>query len=60
MFRSRIRVTGKTKIQILRTFSAGHYELVLHCSHPTTSQPYSRDEPTLNSEGPYLRYFEGG
>lgn len=61
MFRSRIRVTGKTKTQTLKTFSAGHSHLVLHCPHPTTSQPYSRDGPTtLNSQGPYLSYSEGG
>lgn len=59
MFRSRTRVTGKTKSEIPKTFSTGHYYMVISCCHTTTSQLNGRNGSTLNLEDYYLSYFKG-
>ena len=57
MFRFRMRATGKTKTQTLRSLAAGPSHLVMNCYHPTTSPVNSRDRSALNLEGPYLSYL---
>lgn len=57
MFSLRMRGTGKTKTQTLRSFSAAHSHLGRSRYHPTTSQLNRRDGSALNVEGPYPSYF---